>query len=162
MIDLLPTNNTIYCDLLILIIGCVNNLIIKIESNISRRLNLVLKNNRIEILLNSLCSEKFGYKKFCWFVQNSFRNRLKWMKWPENLFDKMQSTFGRVEYYASIIMAILANGILYLYCLDGRLFGEIFNAGSRSKESCIRFKCVNILDNAQQIPGNFLIALLLL
>ena len=78
----------------------------------------------------------------------------------------MQNTFGRVLYYVFIIMAIFANGTLHLnalissYWLEGRLVGEIFNAGLW--ESCVRFKCVNLLDNAHLIPGNFLLILLLL
>ena len=74
----------------------------------------------------------------------------------------MQNTFGRVLYYVFIIMAILANGTLHLNALISpyRLEGKLFNAGLW--ESCVRFKCVKILDNAHLIPGNFLLILLLL
>ena len=79
----------------------------------------------------------------------------------------MQNSFGKVIYYVFLIMAILANGILHLnalissYWLEGELFGETFNAGLW--ESCTNgFRCVNILDNVKQIPGNFLLILLLL
>ena len=64
----------------------------------------------------------------------------------------MQNSFGRVEYYAFLVMAILANCIFHLnalvrsYWLEGTVFGEIFNSGLW--ESCVRFKCVKLLDNA--------------
>ena len=88
------------------------------------------------------------------------------MKRPDNLSDKMQNSFRRVFYYVFIVMAILAACTLHLnaltstYWLEGKLFGERFNEGLW--ESCIRFRCTKILGNAQKVPGNFLIDLILL
>ena len=84
------------------------------------------------------------------------------MKRPDNLSDKMQNSFRRVFYYVFIVMAILAACTLHLNALISTywLEGERFNQGLW--ESCIRFRCTKILDNAQQVPGNFLIDLILL
>lgn len=77
----------------------------------------------------------------------------------------MQNSFGRVAYFA-FIMAILVICTLHLsaltstYWIKGKVFDERIHGGLW--KACNQFTCVSILDNAQQIPGNFLLDLLLL